>query len=87
MFQTFFREKLAINDTDMYMNTDMYMYTYRYVYMCVYVCVFVSLLCGAMSCRVSNVDVGWVVGCGVVLLTCHCRGLFPCVVVPLIASS
>ena len=58
------------------------------MYMCVYVCVFVFLLCGAVSCRVSRVVVGWVVVCGVVLSTCRCRGgLCPCVVVPLIASS
>ena len=35
------------------------------MYMCVYVCVFVFFLCGAVSCRVSRVVVGWVVGCGV----------------------
>ena len=70
-----------------YMNTDMYMCAYRYMYMCVYVCVF-FLLCVAVSRRVSRVVVGWVVGCGVVLSTCRCRGgLCPCVVVPLIASS
>ena len=58
------------------------------MYMCVFVCVFVLLLCGAVSCRVARVAVGWVVGCGVVLSTCRCRGgLCLCVVVPLIASS
>ena len=55
---------------------------------CTCVCVFFFLLCGAASRRVSRVVVGWVVGCGVVLSTCHCRGgLCPHVVVPLIASS
>ena len=53
------------------MNTDMYIYTYKNMYMCVYVCVFVFLLCGAVSCRVSRVVVGWVVGCGVVWCCRH----------------
>ena len=48
--------------------------------MCVYVCVFVFLLCGAVSCRVSRVVVGWVVGCGVVLSSL-CRGPSHCVVI------
>ena len=89
MFQTafFFREKWE-NHTDMYMNTHMYIYTYR-SFTCACTCVSLFLLlCGAVSCRVSHVVVGWVVGCGVVLSTCRCRGgLCPCVVVPLIAWS
>ena len=70
----------------MYMNTDMYIYTYRYTYMCVYVCVFEFLLCGAVSCRVSRVVGGWVVGCGVVDMSLSwwslslCRGPSHCVV-------
>ena len=54
---------MSENDTDIYMNTDMYVYTYRYLFMCLYVCVFVFLLYGAVSCRVSRVVVGWVVRC------------------------
>ena len=75
--------------TDMYMYTEMYMNTYRYMYMCVYVCVFVFFCC-VVPCHVvcRRVVDGWVVGCGVVLSMCLCRGgLCPCVVVPLIASS
>ena len=74
----------------MYMNTDMYIFTYRYIYMCVYLCVFVLLLCGAVSCRVSRVVVGWLGGwvwCGVVDMSLSwlslslCRGPSLCVVI------
>ena len=75
VFQTwFFHEKWAKSDTDMCMNTDMYIYTYRYMYMCVYACVFVFFVvwCRVMSC---------------VARRCWLGALCPCVVVPLIASS
>ena len=57
------------------------------MYKCVYVCVFVFLLCGAVSCRVSRVVVGWVVGCGAVDMSLSwwsvslCRGPSHCVVI------
>ena len=52
---------------------------------CACACVFFFVVwCRVMSCAARR----WVVGCGVVLSTCRCRGgLCPCVVVRLIASS
>ena len=65
-----------------YTYTYTYIYKYMYIYMCV--CLFFVVWCRVMSCAARR----WVVGCGVVLSTCRCRGgLCPCVVVPLFAPS
>ena len=73
----FFRVVWAKNDTDMYMNTDMFIYTCERTRASFF---FFVLWCRVMSCVARR--------CGVVLSACRCRGgLCPCVVVPLIDSS
>ena len=61
-----------------------------HIHVRVLVCVFVLLLCGAVSCRVSRVVVGWLGGwvwCGVVDMSLSwlslslCRGPSLCVVI------
>ena len=63
----------------------MYMNTHTDTCTCACTCVSLFfLLCGAVSCRVSRVIVGWVVGCGVVWC---CRHVVVVVVFVLVSWS
>ena len=74
-----FREKWAKSDTDMFMNTDMYIYTYRCMYMCVYVSLFFCVVSyRVVSCVARRCWLGGWVWCGVIDMSLSWWSLFLC---------